>query len=97
MEPNCFNCKKALPFPLGSKVSRNEECPSCRSDVRCCYNCRHFDPKSYNECRENQAERVVAKDRANYCDYFALGDGASAGIAASNKQDALKKLNDLFK
>ncbi|MCC6933415.1 MAG: hypothetical protein IT292_09200 [Deltaproteobacteria bacterium] len=96
MDPVCFNCKKPLPFALGGKVSRNEECLSCRSDVRCCYNCKHYDPNSYNECRENQADRALEKNRANYCDYFALGVSGVKSTDTS-KEDTLKKLNDLFK
>ena len=96
MAPLCFNCKKPLPFPSGAKVGRKEECPQCRSDVHCCLNCIFYDIKSYNECREPQADRVVEKNRSNFCDYFSLSGGSGAASAPS-KDDIFKKLDDLFK
>ena len=92
----CFNCGKELSLPAGN-VPRTEECPHCRSDVRVCYNCRHYDPQSYNECSEPMAERVVNKDKRNFCEYFNFSPGGGLGKAAQAKEDALKKLNDLFK
>lgn len=92
--PRCFSCGKELALPAGP-VGRRESCTHCGSDVRACRNCAHYDPRAYNECREVQAERVVEKERANFCDYFVLG-GAS-GDAQSSKSDVLKKLDDLFK
>lgn len=60
-----------------------------------CFNCKFYDKGSYNECREPQAERVVEKSKANFCDYFVLV-GAS-GDTQETKDEALQKLNDLFK
>lgn len=96
MTPLCFNCKNPLPFPAGTKVGRKEECLKCHSDVHCCQNCNFYDHKSYNECREPQADRVVEKDRSNFCDYFSLS-GSSDFVSAPSKSDILKKLDDLFK
>jgi hypothetical protein len=48
-----------------------------------------------NECRESQADRVVEKEKANFCDYF-KPSGSSSGNAAS--RDSLKSAADaLFK
>ena len=96
MAPICFNCKNPLPFAVGAKVGRKEECSQCRSDIHCCLNCVFYDPHSYNECREPQADRVLEKNRSNFCDYFALS-GSSGTTVAQNKNDILKKLDDLFK
>lgn len=93
-QPVCFHCGAALDLPPG-KIGRTATCDACDSDVRVCLNCRFYDPNAYNECREPMAERVVDKDRANFCDYFSLGRGNQAG--GSEKEDALKKLDDLFK
>ena len=87
----CGNNLDDLPVPIG----RRESCSKCGFDVRVCRNCKHYDLNSYNECRENMAERVVDKEKSNTCDYFVLG---SAGSAKNTEAvDALKKLNDLFK
>ncbi len=86
----CFHCKKEL--DLSVRPGRGEACPLCGSDVKVCLNCRFYDRDSYNECRETAAERVVDKDRANFCDYFELG-GAKGG----EKEDPFKGLKGLFK
>ncbi|MBF0179974.1 MAG: hypothetical protein HQM03_08120 [Magnetococcales bacterium] len=49
---------------------RSDTCAACSSDTRVCLNCRFHDPGSYNECRESVAERIVEKERANFCDFF---------------------------
>ncbi len=93
VELKCFNCGELLSFP--DKVGRREECPKCRSDVHCCRNCRFYDPKVYNECREPQAEVVREKDRANHCDFFQPGSGE--GGSGKSREDLLKAAEALFK
>ena len=92
--PLCYRCNAPLVFPEG-RVGRRDECPQCHSDAHVCKNCRHYDPKSYNECREPQADRVVDKEKSNFCDYFSLGRSGQA--EAKSRDEALKKLDDLFK
>ena len=67
----CFSC--ATVHRLDAEPGRRDECSKCRADLHCCKNCRHYDSKVYNECRETQAERVQEKDRSNICDIFAAG------------------------
>lgn len=97
----CFSCKKELPigdYPqISSSISRSETCPHCLSDVRCCSNCNFFDPSSYNECRENSAERVVEKDRSNFCDYFSLKSDSNSDNKINAKEKQLSALDNLFK
>jgi hypothetical protein len=57
--------------------------------------CQFYDPKAYNECRESSADRVVEKEKANFCDYFKIGSGGSDADKA--RQDALAKAAALFK
>jgi hypothetical protein len=43
---------------------------------------------------------VVEKDRSNFCDYFSFADRAvdtSSPSGHDKKQEAMKKLDDLFK
>lgn len=49
---------------------RSDVCSGCMKDTRVCLNCRFHDPGSYNECRENIAERIVDKEKSNFCDFF---------------------------
>lgn len=57
--------------------------------------CQFYDPKSYNECRESNADRITDKEKANFCDYFKLGSGAAD--AEKQRLDALAKAAALFK
>ena len=70
----CFNCREILALDPSQKIFRSEECSNCYSPVRVCKMCQFYDTSYYNECREDQAERVVDKENANYCEYFSLID-----------------------
>ena len=64
----CSACSASV--ELEGPVGRSARCARCGSDLRCCLNCRFHDLASYNDCAEPSAERILEKDRANYCDYF---------------------------
>lgn len=80
----CFSCSAEI--PVNGLVGRRDDCPKCRADLHCCKNCEFYDPKSYNECREPQADVVKEKDRSNYCDYF---QPRQAGLGGKNSREAL--------
>ena len=88
----CHHCKKEL--ALDCFVGRQAQCPSCGADLHCCLNCTFYDANIYNNCRESQAERVVQKDRANFCDFFQYQIAAGLGVLNSS---AKNKLESLFK
>lgn len=94
---NCAFCGSRL--DLVSKVSRKDTCPKCGRDLRCCKQCKHYDPRAYNDCREVNAERIRDKDRANFCDYFILkgtkGNGRRGYV--QTRGDAMDALEALFK
>lgn len=81
----CFKCSYEM--SLSGPPGRRDECEKCRADIHVCCNCKYFDPKVYNECRETQADRVQEKERSNFCDYFEVGSRAG-GISERNKQRA---------
>ena len=91
----CYKCKNEV--KVDKIVGRKDICPFCQSDLRCCLNCRHYDPGSYNQCREPQADRILDKDRSNFCDYFNFGDSASEDKSNQSSDSSRKKLDDLFK
>jgi len=93
----CKECQAELSFAPGSQPARAEECPNCQADLHSCIQCEFYDTNAYNECKEPQAERVVDKKRANFCDYFRLATSANCAGGGSNREDALKKLDDIFK
>jgi hypothetical protein len=90
----CYKCSKYIEVKV--PVSRKDVCPFCGSDLRCCLNCGFHAPEAYNECRESQAERVVEKERSNFCDYFVFQD-AAAGKPVKDAGSAKAKLASLFK
>ena len=87
----CFHCKTEI---TDLKPGRGATCDKCSSDIHCCHNCGFYDRNSYNECREPQAERVVDKEKRNFCDYFTLSSNSKG---AKEKVDSKKLLDDLFK
>ena len=94
----CFKCSAQLASGVErGKTARSESCPKCSSDLHCCRNCKFYDRTAYNECREPQADRVVDKERSNFCDYFSFTDKASAGATGTPAKDPLKELDALFK
>ncbi len=89
----CTFCKKKI--RIKNRIARSDTCPHCGSDLRCCKQCKFFDPHAYNECKEVQAERVVDKERANFCDFF-VAEGKS-NKRVNKKQNAKDALEALFK
>ena len=94
---NCFNCGKEIRF--SERVGFRDECEFCHADARVCKNCKFYDVKAYNECREPSAEVVQVKDRSNRCDYFqARGPGGGGDSSALSEADKLKAMAEaLFK
>lgn len=78
------------------KVFRNDTCKGCGSDVYCCLNCREYDESAHNQCREPQAEKVMVKERRNFCEYFSLYEGARSSAAKDKASEARRKLEALF-
>lgn len=94
MSTNCYKCDKELDLTKGNDIGRSEECSSCFASLRVCKMCEFYDVNSYNECREPVAERIVDKEKANFCDYFKVGGGSNS---KNNKDSALAAANALFK
>jgi hypothetical protein len=90
---NCVFCGEEI--NLNDRVSRNDTCPHCGRDIRCCKQCKFYDPHAYNDCREVSAERVVDKERANFCDYYVPAGSALGKV--NTKQEARNALESLFK
>jgi hypothetical protein len=89
----CSFCGKEI--EVKGMVTRGDACPHCGRDLHCCVQCKFYDPGSYNECREVSAERVVDKERANFCDYFII-KGAKEN-QFEREAMAKRALEDLFK
>ncbi|OGP12622.1 MAG: hypothetical protein A3F89_02915 [Deltaproteobacteria bacterium RIFCSPLOWO2_12_FULL_50_11] len=96
MKIDCPSCHHVFEVP--EPIGRQESCPRCSSDLHSCRWCRFFDPRAYNECRETSADRVVDKERANFCDFFQWFPQqrreAGSGVVdkTSKAREALEKL-----
>jgi len=91
---NCFHCGREIEFK--DRVGFRDECPHCDRPLHVCLNCGFYDPAYNNQCRETQAERVVDKNRANFCEYFR--PLAAAGAKPVSPADSGRaKLDALFK
>jgi hypothetical protein len=101
----CWNCRKGL---LPNEYGRQDVCSQCGQDTRVCKGCEYYDSSMNNGCREPQADRVVDKEKANFCDYFKpnpsqlLHQGTATGVQAAqttlSSRDSLKAMaENLFK
>ena len=91
----CHSCLKSL--GIKTPVGRREICPFCGSDLHCCLNCVFHEMGNYNECREPQAERVIEKNRSNFCDYFVFRDAETKGKGKDFGESKKTKIESLFK
>lgn len=94
MEFKCYACTKSIELDETQPIMRSEECPHCYVSLRCCKMCEFYDERSYNECREPSAERIVEKEKANFCDFYRITSNLNKEQA---KNDALAAANALFK
>lgn len=99
MATRCFKCQKILELPVGVNFLRTESCPYCRWDLHCCKMCLFYDTSAYNECKESQAERVVEKEKSNFCDFFRAADEnqTDSSKAKDSKKSLLDAAKSLFK
>ena len=92
---SCHHCGAAV--DVDEPIARDRECPSCRGDLRACVNCRHYDPRLHNHCRETEAEHIEDPRRRNFCEFFSYRRDAYVPAGSSSREaDARSKLAGLF-
>jgi hypothetical protein len=91
----CWRCGASL-ATLTLPLRRAEECPGCRSQLHVCRLCVHYDRSRPKQCREDDAEEVRDKERANFCDWFRPRAGAFDAAGAAAEQQAKDALAALF-
>lgn len=93
---NCWKCGQSLE---SSDYARTESCRGCDGDTRVCRNCRLYDPDCNNRCREERADRIVDKERSNFCEFFSPGRPEPVGGPAAPPSETKAKgaFESLFK
>lgn len=91
----CWKCGQALRNLL-LPFSRYEECSLCKADLHCCRACSHYDSSASDGCREDRADFILAKERANFCDYFKVNRNAYNPADQQEAAQARAKLAALF-
>ncbi len=92
---NCFKCGREI--EVRERVGFRDTCPGCDRPLHACLNCEFYDPTCHNECRETMAERVVDKDRANFCEYFAPAGRVRPAREGAPRTEAQSQLDALFR
>ncbi|MES9855708.1 MAG: hypothetical protein ABW166_03770 [Sedimenticola sp.] len=88
----CWNCGRELE---SHDFGRETCCLGCGKPTRVCRNCRWYAPACSNQCKEPVAERVVEKERANFCSFFETTvEGVVTETTATD--DLLAAAEDLF-
>lgn len=91
---NCWHCGRIV--EVGERVGFRDYCPGCDRPLHVCRNCGFYDPTFNNQCREPMAERVVDKERANFCEYFVPAREGRTAAPSSRSADRAA-LENLFK
>jgi hypothetical protein len=92
---SCRHC--GGPVSIGEPIGREAACDSCGRDLHACVQCRHYDPRYNNSCRETMADPVEDKDRRNFCEYFSFNREPFQAHRGGPAADARAKLEGLFK
>ena len=93
----CQFCGTAV--TLDEPIPRESSCEKCLRDLKCCRQCRHYDPALNNSCRETEAELVEDRERRNFCEFFSFNPAPfrPATMDKSREAQARAKLEGLFK
>jgi hypothetical protein len=91
----CWRCGMVLEA-ADLPIARLAECRACGAQLHVCRMCRFFDPRLRRGCREERAEDVLERERANFCGYFTPRAGAHRPGADAAAQNAQAQLDGLF-
>jgi len=91
----CYRCGASV-VALSLPLSRRDQCPECNADLHVCKMCVYFDQAVPRQCREDGAEDVAEKERANFCDWFKPSDTAFDPERKSDADAAKDALAALF-
>lgn len=58
--------------------------------------CRHYDLRYVGQCNHDFADKVLVKDKGNFCSHFKPDPGAFEGRADAGREQAQQELESLF-
>lgn len=91
----CYSCGASL-SRLSLPLTRRDLCPECGVELHVCRMCTQFDRRAPGQCREDDAEDVKEKQRANFCEWFAPSATAFEPKQKSEADQALASLEAIF-
>ena len=91
----CYRCGASLAL-LSLPLSRQDTCPSCSVYLHVCKMCVSFDTNVAEQCREDDAEEVYEKERANFCEWFKPGKDSFDAVRATAEHRSRDQLEALF-
>ncbi|HLT91922.1 MAG TPA: hypothetical protein VKZ85_13375 [Woeseiaceae bacterium] len=94
-ELRCYRCGASL-AALTLPLSRHDACPQCAASLHSCRMCRHYDPRVPKQCREDDAEEVMDKEVANFCEWFVPSPDAFDPGRSREAARARSELEALF-
>jgi hypothetical protein len=92
---SCYRCGVSL-SEMSLPFSRRDQCPQCTVDLHVCRMCTQFDPGVPKKCREDDAEEVMDKELANFCEWFEPSESAFEPGRKSEADRAREALEALF-
>lgn len=95
VDMQCWKCGQELKNLL-LPFSRYEECNFCKADLHACIACKNYDPSVSDACREDRADFILDKDKANFCDYFKVNTHPYQKQDNKEAKAARAKLAELF-
>lgn len=91
----CYRCGASL-AELSLPISRHDECPSCTVYLHVCKMCEFYDSTVPKQCREDDAEEVIEKEKLNFCEWFKPGEVVFDAARSKKEAEAKDALGALF-
>lgn len=94
-ELRCWKCGadlESVPRPF----SRFAECPACKTELHVCRMCTHYDLRYVGQCSHDFADKVLEKEKSNFCGHFKPSPWAFEGSGDPGKENAQQELQSLF-
>ena len=90
----CYKCHNEVNLEV--KPTRFDVCDFCSASLRCCYNCKYYDPGATNECREPNSAYIADQSAGNFCGFFLYIEG-KGHLHHVDKKDIQSKFENLFR